>query len=173
MIVMMISCFLMQTRRHSSVSWQYLVTLTLSSQSLPQLSLRMSNPPALMAASWAGPVSLHRGGHRSPPSRSPRSATGSSRAHSGRITAPRRSCREYWELRRRAARSPIICHLLPVPLQNTWDPQVEPHHGRLACTCPRLASSALCWQGWVLRISSSNFFDTLLCFLGKFTKQDW
>lgn len=138
---------------------QEVVTLTLffSFHHTPQLSLRMSKPPVLMAGRWAGPVSLCHGGHRSPPSLSLRSATGCSKAPLGRIiTAPRTSCRECWELRRRAPTSP---HLLPVPLQTTWDPLGELHHGWPACTCLRLASRSLCKQEW-------DFGNMLIRFLG-------
>lgn len=139
---MMISCFFMQAKLVFSVSLYEFVNLTLCLfPSLHQLSLRMSKPPVLMAVRWAEPMS--HGGHRSPPSLSPRSATGCSKAPLGRITAARTSCRECWELRRMAARAPISRHLLPVLLQTTWDPQGEPRHGRSACTCPRLVSRSL------------------------------
>lgn len=81
------------------------------SPSLHQLSLRMSKPPT--AGRWAGPTSLRHGDRRPPPSPSPRSATGCSRAPWGGITVRRMSCRECWELRRRP---PCSRHRLPVLL---------------------------------------------------------
>lgn len=129
----------MPTKSFCNISWQVVVTLIFFLfPSLLQLLLRMSKPPVLTAAKWAGPMSFRHGDHSSTPSPFPRSATGCSRAPSGGTIAPRMSCRECWELRRRAASTPINL-LLPVPPQTTWDPQGL-LHGRSTCSCLRLAS---------------------------------
>lgn len=137
---MMISCF--SCTLDHCIFFQETVSLTLFlSPSLHQLSLRMSKLPVLMAGRWARPASLRHGGHHSPPSLSPRSASGCSRALLGRTTAPRRNHRECLALRRRATRARTSRLLLPVHPQTTWDHQVEHLHGRFACTCLRWASS--------------------------------
>lgn len=116
----------------------------------PQLSLRMSRPPVLIAERRAGPTRVHHGGHSSPPSLSPRSATGCSRAHLGRISALRMSFRECWEPTRRAARVSISHFLLLVPPQTIWGPQGEHPLGQFACSCRRLASRSLFLKRWAI-----------------------
>lgn len=102
--------------------------------SFPQLTLRMSKLP--MAGRWAGPSSLRHGDRLPQPSRSPRSATGCSRAPWGGPSAQRMSCRQRRVLRRRA---PLSRCRLPVLLQTQEDSKEELRHGRHACTCLRSA----------------------------------
>lgn len=143
-IIMMIRCFFMPVTLVYCMSWKETVNLTLSlCPSLHQLSLSVSKLPALTAGRWARPTTLRHGGHRSPPSLSPRSASGCSRALSGRIIAPRRNRREWLELRRRATRAPTKRLLLPVHPQTTWDHQVQHLHGQFSCSYLRWAQASL------------------------------
>lgn len=91
-----------------------------------QLSLRMSKQPTV--GSLAGPSSLRHGDHLQPPSRSPRSATGCSRAPWGGLSVQRMNCKQQRGQRRKV---PLSRHRLPVLLLTQYGFKGDFRHGRL------------------------------------------